>query len=64
MSNQVNEVVATDQEKGILKGLIKNRLKTWIKQNVSEDQMRTYMKDKRWIYIMSQRTFAFQKKHF
>ncbi|NRB36738.1 MAG: hypothetical protein HRU31_18850 [Rhodobacteraceae bacterium] len=61
MATKVN---ATAQEKGILKSLCKSRVKTWIKNGVSEERMRMYMADKRWQYIMSQRVFSFQAKNF
>ena len=60
----MNEVTATQQEKGILKSLTKNRVKTWIKQGVSESQIRTYLADKRWQYVMSQKVFEMQKLYF
>ncbi len=60
----MTNVTATQQEKGILKSLTKNRVKTWLSQGVSETQMRTYLADKRWQYVMSQKVFEFQKLYF
>ena len=64
MTTQRNTVKATLQEKGILKSLSKDRVRTWVKTGVSEESIRMYLADKRWQYVMSQRVFDFQEKYF
>lgn len=61
----MNLVNITDQEKGILKSLVKNRaIKVWAKNNTDQDSIKNYMSDVRWQYVMSQKVFDFQKKYF
>lgn len=58
------EIYITQQQKGILTQLTKNRVKQWVKQGLSETQMKNYLHDARWRNAMHNKVIEFEQKHF